>query len=175
MKIAFKIIKCIVASVIGVFLVFNLWTLFAENVLGQDMPKIFGYTNAVVASGSMEPEFAKGDLVIIKDKDTYGVGDVVCFKDGSSYTTHRIVAIEDGKFITKGDANNANDKNPVLETNVVGEIVSVWTGVGDVLLFFHSFWGLIILFVLGLALILVEPLIEYVSNKKKGVTNESKV
>ena len=71
MKIAFKIIKCIVASVIGVFLVFNLWTLFAENVLGQDMPKIFGYTNAVVASGSMEPEFAKGDLVIIKDKDTY--------------------------------------------------------------------------------------------------------
>ena len=176
MKIAYKIIKCVLASVIGVFLALNLWTLFAKNILHQDMPKIFGFTNAVVASGSMEPAFEKDDFIIIKEQKKYNIGDVVCFKDGSSYTTHRIVGIENEKFITKGDANNTNDTNAVEESSVVGKVVAVWQHFGKVILFLHSYCGLMILFVIGLALILLDPVIDYLSNKKKSeVKDEKKV
>lgn len=174
MKVAFKIFKIILASVIGVFLVFNFWTLFAKNVLNQDMPKIFGLTNAVVASGSMEPEFSKGDYIIIKEQDQYCINDIICFKDGNGYTTHRIVEIKDGKFITKGDANNANDLNSIEQRFVIGKVVSVWEHFGKVVLFMHSFWGMIILFVLGLVLILIDPLIEYIKSKKKSEVKDEK-
>ena len=170
-----KIIKYAVTMVIAVFLLFNLWNIFARNVLEQDMPKMFGLSSAVVASGSMEPEFSKGDFAIIKSKAQYEVVDIICFKDGNSYTTHRIVGIDGDNFVTKGDANNTIDKNTVDVSNVVGEIVSIWTGFGTFIMFLHSFWGLLILFVLGLLVILSDPIIDYFTKKKSEVRDERKV
>ena len=82
---------------------------------------------SAVATGSMEPEIAPGDLAII-DKtacDRLEEGDIIQFKRDGYTVIHRIVDIsqtEQGEtvFTTKGDANNAPDTQAVPLEDVVG-------------------------------------------------------
>lgn len=82
---------------------------------------------SAVLTGSMEPCIEPGDLVII-DKtahDSLAVGDVIQFKRDGVTVLHRIVGItqsEKGQtaFVTKGDANNAPDSQPVSADDVIG-------------------------------------------------------
>lgn len=170
-----KILKISLFSIVVLFLLVNIWTLFARNVLKQDLPSVFGVSGAVVASGSMEPEFCKNDFILVKEKETYQVGDIITFKDGNGFTTHRIVAIEDGLFVTKGDANNAVDPLKVESSNVIGRVVSVWHGFGGFILFMHSVWGILLIFMVGLIAILIEPFSAYLKALKREVSNETKV
>jgi signal peptidase len=102
------------------------------------------YKLLVVTSGSMEPTFAPGDLIMIvrMDPKQAKVGDITTFmtEDGS-ILTHRIVEIKtNGEVITKGDANktvdfwNNNWKFVKVETKYVfnipklGYVVSWWQG-----------------------------------------------
>ncbi len=74
-----------------------------------------------VVSGSMEPEYKIGDLIVVKKQDvsTYKVGDDVTYKsDPNGYNkgiviTHRIIKIDEnnGKytFTTQGIANDVED------------------------------------------------------------------
>lgn len=79
---------------------------------------MFGYTLKSVLSGSMEPEFNTGSLILVKeiaDVKELQKGDVITFmQDANTAVTHRIVDItKQGDhllFKTKGD-NNA--KNPI--------------------------------------------------------------
>ena len=52
----------------------------AKNLVGNNLPMPFGYGAAVVLSGSMEPAFSKGDLIIVKETDEYGLNDIVVFE-----------------------------------------------------------------------------------------------
>lgn len=85
---------------------------------------------ATVLSGSMEPAFKKGDLVLAQtfDKDAK-VGDIVMFsaKEFKEPVTHRVVSITaEGNIVTKGDANAAVDGElgtpPQL---IVGKVVTI--------------------------------------------------
>lgn len=105
------------------------------------LPELRTLTPLVVLSGSMEPYFNPGDIVLIEPVNTSDVqiGDVVAFhpswgrgngKDTSrTLYTHRVVGIVQNStglyFITKGDNNEENDPTPVLARNVVGRVVVV--------------------------------------------------
>jgi signal peptidase len=90
----------------------------------------------VVVSGSMEPNINKGDLLFIQgvDPEDIEIGDVIVYDAYGLWwgapedpIVHRVVDIEedDGKlyFITKGDANELKDKEPVPENRVLGKVV----------------------------------------------------
>lgn len=90
----------------------------------------------VVVSGSMEPNINKGDLLFVQGvkPEKLEVGDVIVYDAHGLWVgapedpiVHRIIRIteEDGKlyFITKGDANNQKDKEPVPENRVLGKVV----------------------------------------------------
>ncbi|MBR2832928.1 MAG: signal peptidase I [Bacilli bacterium] len=92
---------------------------------------VFKYQPVAILSGSMSPVFNRGDAVIIKklsrsEKDELNKGDIIQFVNGSKYVVHRIAEVTNDQygnrvFITKGDANNANDIGKVEYDSVVGE------------------------------------------------------
>ncbi|KAF9873439.1 Signal peptidase I [Colletotrichum karsti] len=69
----------------------------------------------VVLSGSMEPAFARGDLLIIWGTSSPAVGDVVVYNvDNMPFPiVHRVIGtfVDEGqpKLLTKGDNNNVDD------------------------------------------------------------------
>lgn len=82
-----------------------------------------------VISGSMEPAIPVGSLVYVEGIAPEDVqeNDVIAFyggRDSNAIITHRVVEnrIIMGEFITKGDANQTNDMNPVQYDNLLGRV-----------------------------------------------------
>ena len=109
------------------------------NILGAKMtgnvPTVFNYSIINIVSGSMEDEIPKGSYILIKKVEPEMVkrGDVICFysTDPQIYglpNTHRVVEdpIKNNgsiKFVTRGDANPANDKETAKGENLIGVYV----------------------------------------------------
>lgn len=94
-------------------------------------PMALGYRPAVVLSGSMEPTFPVGSIIYYKAApfDSIEVGDAITFHagDGGSLVTHRVVEKQEisQNFVTKGDANETADPNPVAYGDVAGKTWSL--------------------------------------------------
>lgn len=93
------------------------------------IPKLAGYDAYVVVSGSMEPAIPVGSIVFSKETDPAQLqsGDVIVFIDparGTTPITHRVVSNDTaaGSIITKGDANESEDIDPVTYDNVLGRV-----------------------------------------------------
>jgi len=90
---------------------------------------LFPFHPTTVISGSMRPTMDVGDVVIIAKvpADQVKQGDIIQFRKEKVSMMHRVVEIEEteaGKFfITKGDANDQPDIDPVIPENVVGKLV----------------------------------------------------
>lgn len=85
----------------------------------------FRYYAIAVASGSMEPNISKGDVVIVDKKiNKINVGDVLAYKHDGKVVVHRIYKIVNSNsenFIyTKGDANNDYDKYKITKDMFIG-------------------------------------------------------
>lgn len=123
------------------------------------VPRILGQQAFTVISGSMEPEIPIGSLVIVKDTDPAGIltGDIIAFYRSDTVVTHRVVEnqTEEGQFITKGDANEQPDVNPVPYSDLIGVMVRQFKGLGSFLAFFSTIGGkiaLIVMVILGILL-----------------------
>ncbi len=169
MRIAIKILRGIIAVLLLAVVAANLWLGIQQSVLHRDPPELFGYSQLVVTSGSMVPEFSAGDVILIKERDSYKLGDVVTFRDSAgSLVTHRLVGRTQGQFITKGDANNVEDKDLLPPERIVGGLVTYIPGVGQALLFLRTPLGLLLLIVIGFLLIEAPALLGAVRKKGKG-------
>ncbi len=84
-----------------------------------------GYEPAIVMSGSMEPVYHTGSVLLVdkNQKDAVGVGDAIAFTTGGEYIAHRIAKTCDKGFITKGDANDSCDPWVVGYADVKGKVV----------------------------------------------------
>lgn len=91
------------------------------------VPRVLGYTSFAVLSGSMTPEISVGSIVFAKETsfDDFEVGDIVTYRlSDEMMVTHRITEIDTSKqeFVTKGDANDAVDAEPIVFSRVVGKV-----------------------------------------------------
>lgn len=130
-----KILKSILNILFYLILAFLIYTSFSIVAATKrgEQPEIFGYKFYVVLTGSMKPNIEPGDLIVTKEiaVNEIDCGDIITFKvEGvDSVTTHRVKEIidsEDGiSFLTKGDANNIEDKDPVKEEDIQGRVVKV--------------------------------------------------
>lgn len=182
-KVAYYVLSTLEATFIAfvaMLAIVNAVMFFQFKVLNYPVPKVFGYSFVNILSGSMEPTVSAGDLVVCKEQDFYNINDPVLFEDQGFLVLHRIVDIdEDGNFITKGDANNVNDKAEVQFKNVYGKMVGVFPGWGSTLSYLSSrmgaFWSILAALFVYLALdtgkdLLKEELSkksEYEQNKKE--------
>ena len=116
-------------------------------ILSAIMCLVMHYEPAVVMSGSMEPTFHTGSMVLI-DRDSaknLRVGDTIAFNTGGAFVTHRIVGENDGDFVTKGDANDTADPWSVSTSDVKGKVVLSIPTLGYIIKFIASAPGLIVI------------------------------
>lgn len=89
----------------------------------------FRFQTIAIASGSMNPYFSKGDVVLIDKKyETIDVKDVIAYKYKDVIVVHRVIKkIEKDNvfYYTKGDANLVPDNYAVSEEDVVGVVEEV--------------------------------------------------
>ena len=120
-------------------LIFIFGLVIFVSVLGATagkVPSVFGFSVLQVSSGSMEPEYMTGSVVIVRETDVneLKVGDVISFYSmdetiSGKVNTHRIIKIDymiDGDepiFTTQGDRNELPDKDKVHAVNVIGKVV----------------------------------------------------
>jgi len=90
---------------------------------------LFPLHPALVGSGSMRPAMDAGDVAIIArtQVDAIQPGDIIQFrKEDETAVLHRVVSIQETgqarAFITKGDANDEPDRDPVAARNVMGKV-----------------------------------------------------
>ena len=114
-----KILNILVTCIV-VLLALNLITTKSDKMF-----KLIGFRSYTVLSGSMEPKFYPGDMVITqhKDKADIKVNDIVTYRDNEGVIiTHRIIDETSEGYITKGDNNNVNDAGVLKKENIIGEV-----------------------------------------------------
>lgn len=126
-----SILNC---TLIIVLVALSIMLISSKSQLGYD---IVGYRSYTVLSGSMEPTYYPGDVVIIKNKNrvNLSVNDVVTFKEDDKIITHRISEIIDKGYITKGDNNELEDDNILAEEDIIGKVVFKIPKVGYIIEF----------------------------------------
>ncbi len=154
-KTIFKIIKYILIGILLVVFISNFYVMIKSANNPGTHPDVFGYSTAVVVSGSMQPEINVDDLVVIKKQKEYSKGDIIAFTVGRSFVTHRIIEETPQGFVTQGDANNTADEQKVKTQDISGEVIYTVKGVGRVVSFLKSPLGLMILFVLGFFILIL--------------------
>lgn len=108
-----NIIFVILLIFVGILLIFRI---FDRNAAVG----VFGNYVFKVASGSMVPTIKVGDYILVKKTDEYKKGDIITYTTKENNITHRIIKInDDGTIVTKGDANNTEDK-AIKKSQVVG-------------------------------------------------------
>lgn len=124
-----KIIKKIMQVFINILLVlvtllilFLVYRIVSIKFFNKDIT--LRYTFYEIATGSMEPTLNVKDFIIVKESDKYSVGDIITYKEDNSYITHRIVKINGDTLVTKGDANNSEDKI-ISKSEVIGKVVKI--------------------------------------------------
>ncbi|CAI4222396.1 unnamed protein product [Auanema sp. JU1783] len=118
-------------------------------VTGSESPVV------VVLSGSMEPAFYRGDLLLLTNdySDPIRAGDITVFKiDGRDIPiVHRVIKVHEKdasttKFLTKGDNNQVDDRGLyapgqswLTRTDVVGRTKGILPYVGMVTILMNDY------------------------------------
>ncbi|MFA7179509.1 MAG: signal peptidase I, partial [Dehalococcoidales bacterium] len=91
---------------------------------------LFPFQPSVIASGSMQPTFNTGDIVMVAKMPAEKIdnGDIIVYRASETMDiVHRVVDIEKKGsslvFTTRGDAYKFNDPEPVLGENVIGKVI----------------------------------------------------
>ena len=148
-----RVLSAIVTVILALLLAANVYVIAARAVTGEPQPTVFGFSAAVVVTGSMSPAIEPGDLVVCRRSADYAVGDVITFRSGASLVTHRIVGGTAEGFTTRGDANNVADADPVPRGAVVGKVVFTVPKLGIFIEKLRTPLGMTVLVLIGFALI----------------------
>ena len=138
------------------------------------LPRIFGIEIYGILTGSMDPACPTGTLVYVKsvNPESLQEKDIVTFQKGNLVITHRVVKndVQKEELITKGDANNANDIQPVAYKQIKGKVALTVPLLGYLALRLNSAAGIsvcVIILALGLMLWVLGDMM---SIKKKSLS-----
>ena len=138
------------------------------------LPRIFGIEIYGILTGSMDPACPTGSLVYVKsvNPESLQEKDIVTFQKGNLVITHRVVKndVQKEELITKGDANNANDIQPVAYKQIKGKVALTVPLLGYLALRVNSAAGIsvcVIILALGLMLWVLGDMM---SIKKKSLS-----
>ena len=131
-------------------LAMNLTIIVKSYLNPNEIPDFFGIKPFIVVTGSMEGTIDGGDFIITKvvDPETLEVGDIISYSIDTSVITHRIIekTEADGQpaFITKGDANNTEDQDPVIFDQIESIYLFRIAGLGNVAMFMQTPVGMLV-------------------------------
>ena len=122
-----KLSKNVVLILMVIVILINAWQLFSNMMWKDQLPAIFGYSQVIVLTGSMEPVISEGDII--------------SYWDNGSLITHRFIENTADGIITKGDYNNVADRVPVQTDQIAGRVIVVIPGIGNIFMFFRTVPG----------------------------------
>ena len=132
-----------IRSILGVIIIIVL--AFASSaVFKNHFTGILGFHGYITLSDSMDPVVQKGSLLITQRVSAGAIrpGDIITYHDGTEITTQRVADIinDNGavSFITKGDANEGVNSQPVPAGKLIGRFVYAISFAGSLLLAIHS-------------------------------------
>lgn len=146
-----KIINVILYIIIIPIIIFNFTLIIKSFINSEETPNFLGYKNFIIVSGSMEPTIMTGDAIFVKEvsQNEIKVNDIISFNQGGVITTHRIIDIVEDKgvkiYTTKGDNNNAEDKEKVTYEQIEGKYQFKINGFGKIVEILQSKVTLILL------------------------------
>ena len=147
------LLRVLLMIFVGGILGLNLYIANARTIVGNQLPMPFGYGIANVLTGSMEPTFSPGTLLLVKETNSIEKGDIVVYQSGQSLVVHRVRALDGDLIITQGDANNAPDV-PFFKDQVKGKVIAWLPHVGTIAELLRT--PAAVLLILILAIYLVE-------------------
>ena len=94
------------------------WVVFAPINFGGQIAYI------LVNGNSMEPDFRRGDLVMVRRAPEYQAGDAVAYQSGDlgQIVFHRIVARDQNQFTLQGDNNTWLDNYQPAQREILGKL-----------------------------------------------------
>lgn len=111
----------IIVVIIAIF--FALYGILQLKIMRKPYINYFGYTFFEVVSGSMAPTIDTYDLIVVKLNKDVKNDDIITFYSDGAFVTHRIIEYKsDDKILTKGDANNTNDKY-ITKDSIIGKVI----------------------------------------------------
>ena len=119
----------ILIMVVVVITIIGLYYMAQVKILNKDYANIFGYTFFEVATGSMANTINIGDIVVVKVNEAFKENDIIVYKEENSFITHRVIKIDGQDLITRGDANNSEDK-PIKSDQILGKVIYVVPKIG---------------------------------------------
>lgn len=144
----------VLLAVIGIVVGVNIYLANARGIGGNQIPMPFGYGVANVLSGSMEPTFSKGTLLLVKETEDIQVGDIVVYQSGQELIVHRVIELEENSqiIVTQGDANNVAD--PPFEKSQIRGVVIGWVPfLGNVVSILKTPTGILLILIVAFLLI----------------------
>lgn len=159
-KIILRALDAAVTALMLIFILLNLYVLAAKNINGNHNTTVFGFSAAVVLSGSMSGTIEVNDMVITHSQKEYEIGDIVMYQGEASTVTHRITDINSDGYVTKGDANNTTDGEPVQKRAVIGRVILIIPKIGNAVLFFQSPAGMLFLLIILILMIEIPSLMK---------------
>lgn len=117
------------------------------------IPRFAGYEVYEVVSGSMEPEIPVGSVVYVKHvvPDDIAEEEVIAFWSDSSVIVHRVMQNKtvEGEFVTKGDANDAEDLRAIPYSDLIGRVEYHFPVIGRLMSLYAMRVGKIYLFLVA--------------------------
>jgi len=157
-----RIFSTLVTILLAFILCANIYTIIIRETTDNPQPDVFGWSWAIVISGSMEPHIHVNDMVVVHHQDDYNIGDDVTFIDAKgSVVTHRIIEKHEDHFKTQGTANNTADPD-ITHEDIIGRVVFVLPGMGAVIEFFRTPVGMMMLLLVGVIIIELPRITEFV-------------
>lgn len=96
------------------------------------IPALTGAQTYAILTRSMEPAYPPGTLIVVRGvpAEELRIGDVITFQqvsDSAAVVTHRIIGVTattagERTFVTRGDANGAEDPEPITEEQIRGAL-----------------------------------------------------
>lgn len=143
------------------------------SCLPVTIPRYLGYEIYHVVSGSMEPEIPVGSILYVERvrAEEIAEGDVIAFQSRDSVITHRVVKNRqvEGEFVTKGDANAAEDMNTVPYGDLIGRVKCHFPLIGKIMVLYTSTAGKVYL----IAFALCGALLNLLAGRLKDRSRES--
>lgn len=178
------ILNNVLVATLAIIIIFLVYFMF-QGIRNNEVPTILSHQLYIVRSNSMSPTFETGSLLFVRilEPELIEEGDIITYKRTQEAvpTTHRVVEIlnEQGElqFITRGDANNVNDPNPLDANDMIGRVSWYVPYLGFALGFASTRQGMFVLMVVPASIIIIGQvwgLIKTAKEEKKKRLNESK-
>jgi len=167
---------------IGYYALLAILIFLAILFIGSMFPIPGNYKMMTVLSGSMEPAIETGSIVVSKSFNNYKIGEVITFQLSSANktpTTHRIVEMEvqEGNplYTTKGDANNAPDREVVRNNQVIGKVVLNIPFLGYAVNFVKKPVGFLLIIIIPAGIIILDEVKKIYKELKKKKSKEKEI